>query len=81
VKPQYSQYPGHLPKRKTQTFGAQLNTVDKKANNSSYAAVSFIIVFYCPVTGMLVYMSISTRSSSKALVIVGSIAMKQGHEQ
>jgi hypothetical protein len=40
VKPRYCQYPGLLPKHTyTHNFGAQLNTVDNKANNSSYLAV------------------------------------------
>jgi lipoprotein signal peptidase len=40
VKPQYIQYPGHLPKHTyTRNFGAQLSTVYNKANNSSYVGV------------------------------------------
>jgi hypothetical protein len=40
VKPPYCQYPGLLPKQTyTHNFGAQLNTVDNKANSSSYVAV------------------------------------------
>jgi hypothetical protein len=80
VKPQYSQYLGHTPKNNVKPWRSAKHTIDNKASNSSYAAVSFTIVFYCSVTELPVYMSVLTRSSSQTFVIVDGAAMKVGHK-